>query len=90
MGIDRLRLIKPFVGQASTHCVADCQSGPRLVVNAQPFPVVVAKVKLVEVVVKVRLADVLAGAIQAALQDAEEAFNPVRVDFAANVLAPLL
>jgi hypothetical protein len=67
------------VSQSLADCAANRSISPILVIDAQGDPVTVTEVEFREVTVKVLLADVEVTAVNAALQDREEALNGVGV-----------
>jgi len=56
------------------------------IVNAKGFPIVVSEIEIGKIAPQVFLGNVLINSVHAALEDAEEAFNHVRVNRPAHVL----
>lgn len=81
-----LRLRRVPVGQSLSNNTTQSEVGARLIVNSDRNTVTVAEVELRQIPVQVLLADVVERPDDAALQDAEVAFDGVAVDVAANVL----
>ena len=77
--------INSMVGQALAEDALDRALGARLVVHPQCNASVVAELELREAAMPVLLAAVLVDAIHSALENAERAFDPVRVHRAAHV-----
>lgn len=68
-----------FVSEPAALCAFERQRRALLIVDAKPFAIVLAEIKLGEIAVKVLAIDMLVDADQAALQDREEAFKGIGV-----------
>src|SRR5205823_13863714 len=75
-----------FVGEATALCAFDGQRRALHVINTALLTVAVAEIELREIAMQMRFADVLIGAVNAALQNRKEPLDGVGVDVAANVL----
>src|SRR5688572_6930352 len=81
-----LSLSRP-IGQTLSADLLEGDFSALAVSNATSGTIVVAERELSHIALKVGFADVLVGAVQAALKDREEAFNRVGGDRAASVFA---
>src|SRR5947208_12684602 len=75
-----------FIGETAALCAFDGQRRALHVIHPTLLPVAVAEIKFGQIAMQVSFADVLIGAVHAALQDREKSLDGVGVDVAANVL----
>ena len=66
-----------FIGKATALCALQGTRGAGNVIHAKFFAVAVAEIELGQIAVKVRFADMLIHAINAAFEDREKAFDGV-------------
>src|SRR5262249_17327836 len=74
-----------FIGQPFALCALDRVIGASTVVDAEPFPVAIPKIQLLNGTMQVFFADVEITGVDAAVQDREKAFNGVGVGLGAVV-----
>src|SRR5712664_411078 len=79
------RVVSPPIGQALSTDFLEDRIGALVVVDAHRGAVVVTEVKLSDVALQMRFADVMICSDQAALEDGEVAFNRVRRNRAASI-----
>ena len=76
-----------FVSQPLTHDALQRDVGALFIFDPESLPVAVSEIELGHIAMQVALCAVLVDALHAALEDAEEAFDRVRVDLATALLA---
>ena len=79
--------VSPPIGEALASSLSDDLGGALGIFDAQARAVVIAEIELSEIAMQMSFAAMLVHALHAALEDREEAFDGVGMDFAANVFA---
>src|SRR5574337_142180 len=82
-----LRSMSCFIGEPPSLCASQRDRGAVNGVHAKLFPVAVAEIEFGQIALKVRFADVLVYAINAAFEDREKAFNRVGGDDSVALVA---